>query len=196
MNSILFKIAGQSSLNCYNTFRRLKAKIFTVMISKSFRALGTSTNIYPPLRLSAQEFISIGDGVHIGANSWLQVIPGYSTYLKGISIGNEVSVVDSIIISAASNVIVEDSVLIARNVYISDHSHRYTSRTEAVKKQGIEKISPVIIRKGAWIGQNSFICPGVTVGIGSVIGANSFVQKDVPNFSVAVGTPAKVVKSF
>jgi acetyltransferase-like isoleucine patch superfamily enzyme len=62
--------------------------------------------------------------------------------------------------------------------------------------QGVDKIQPVLIKRGAWLGQNVVVCPGVTIGRGSVIGANSVVVKDIPDFSVAVGAPARVVKSI
>ena len=62
--------------------------------------------------------------------------------------------------------------------------------------QGITRIGPVEICDGAWLGQNVVIGPNVRVGIGSVVGANSVVLSDVPDFSVAVGAPARVVRSF
>ena len=55
---------------------------------------------------------------------------------------------------------------------------------------------PVNIGKNVWIGSNSTICPGVTIGDNAVIGAGSVVTKDVPENMVAVGVPAKVIKSI
>lgn len=58
------------------------------------------------------------------------------------------------------------------------------------------KISPVVIKDGAHIGIGAIIMPGVTIGEGAVIGAGAVVTKDIPAYSVAVGSPAKVIKTF
>jgi len=60
----------------------------------------------------------------------------------------------------------------------------------------MERIGPIVIKRGSWIGQNVIVSPGVTVGEMSIIGANSVVTHDVPDFSIAVGTPARVVKTW
>lgn len=54
----------------------------------------------------------------------------------------------------------------------------------------------IIIDSGSWIGANSIILPGVRIGKNSVIGANSIVSSDIPDYCVAVGIPAKVIKRF
>ena len=53
-----------------------------------------------------------------------------------------------------------------------------------------------MIGDGAWLGQNVVVCPGVTIGRGAVIGANAVVLDDVPDYAVAVGVPASVVRRF
>ena len=98
--------------------------------------------------------------------------------------------------SAAKQIIIDEEVLLARNVYISDHMHKHTDTHMAILRQGVDKIQPVRIKRGAWIGQNVVVCPGVTIGIGAVVGANSVVTRDIPDFAIAVGAPAKVVKTY
>ena len=98
--------------------------------------------------------------------------------------------------SAVREVVLEDAVLLARNVYISDHIHSYSRVGIPVLAQGVDKIQPVRIKAGAWLGQNVVVCPGVTVGKGAVVGANSVVTDDLPDYSVSVGAPAHVIKSF
>jgi acetyltransferase-like isoleucine patch superfamily enzyme len=87
-------------------------------------------------------------------------------------------------------------VLLARNVYISDHSHAFADVTRAVLDQGITKVEPVEIGDGAWLGQNVVVGPGVRIGRGAVVGANSVVLEDVPDYAVAVGAPARVVREL
>jgi acetyltransferase-like isoleucine patch superfamily enzyme len=62
--------------------------------------------------------------------------------------------------------------------------------------QGINGIAPVSIGRNAWLGQNVVVLPGVTIGEHCVIGANSVVNSSIPDFSVAVGAPARVIKRY
>ena len=62
--------------------------------------------------------------------------------------------------------------------------------------QGLTKVAPVRIGRGAWLGQNVVVCPGVTIGEGAVIGANSVVNREIPPHSLAVGAPARVLRTF
>jgi acetyltransferase-like isoleucine patch superfamily enzyme len=58
------------------------------------------------------------------------------------------------------------------------------------------RIAPIVIKRGCWIGQNVVVMPGVTIGELSIIGANSVVTRDVPARSIAVGSPATVIKTW
>jgi acetyltransferase-like isoleucine patch superfamily enzyme len=84
----------------------------------------------------------------------------------------------------------------ARNVYIADHRHAFDDPGRAILDQGIEQLEPIEIGDGAWLGQNVVVGPGVRIGRGAVIGANSVVLADVPDRTVAVGAPARVVRSI
>ena len=65
----------------------------------------------------------------------------------------------------------------------------------ASRRQGVEYARPVVIGDDCWIGGNVTIMPGVTVGKGCTVGAASVVTRDIPDFCVAVGAPARVVKT-
>jgi acetyltransferase-like isoleucine patch superfamily enzyme len=62
--------------------------------------------------------------------------------------------------------------------------------------QGIDNLKPVSIGRHTWLGQNAVILPGVSIGQHCVIGANSVVNRSIPDFSIAVGAPARVVKKL
>jgi carbonic anhydrase/acetyltransferase-like protein (isoleucine patch superfamily) len=175
---------------------RLRAKSFSMLASGAFAHFGKETMLMCPVRLSGERRISIGARVFIGADSWLQTLPDGESQSVAITIGDGVSFSGSCVISAVRMVRLEDEVLLARNVYISDHIHKYTQVGTPILAQGLDKISPVLIRRGAWLGQNVVVCPGVTIGQGSVIGANSVVTQSIPDFCVAVGSPARVVRSI
>ncbi|MCX8022639.1 MAG: acyltransferase [Syntrophorhabdaceae bacterium] len=193
---MFIKALGLSSINIYRLFVRIRAKAFSILISGAFHSFGRRSVIMPPLRISGEKRIGIGNGVFIGPDSWLLVMDGGHKDNVAIHIGDGVSAVGSLILSAVKSVTLEEDVLFAKNVYVSDHMHRYRETGIPVLSQGFDKIEPVLIKRGAWIGQNVVICPGVTIGEGSVIGANSVVTESVPDFSLAVGAPARVVKRF
>ena len=150
--------------------------------------------LQPPIRLRGEGRIAIGSGVFVGAGSWLQtLVEGEGPALV---IGDGTSIAGSCVLSAARSVHLGEKVLLARNVYVSDHIHAYTDTSQAVLEQGIERVEAVVIEDGAWLGQNVVVCPGVRIGRGAVVGANSVVLEDVPDHSLAVGTPARVVREF
>lgn len=78
-------------------------------------------------------------------------------------------------------------------IYTQNHS---TKRTDIImQKQGFDNPKPVIIEDDVWIGRRAIILPGVTIGQGSVIGEGAVVTKNIPPYSIAVGNPARVVRS-
>jgi lipopolysaccharide O-acetyltransferase len=149
-----------------------------------------------PFRLSGEERIQIGDRVFLGSGCWLQALPDGDNLTVAISVGTGTSIAGACVISAVRSVCLESYVLLARNVYISDHIHKYSQTDAPILAQGVEKIRPVLIKCGAWLGQNVVVCPGVTIGAGAVVAANSVVNEDIPDFSVAAGAPARVVKTI
>ncbi len=138
--------------------------------------------------------IAIGDAVHLQNGVWLNAISPQSK--PSIEIQNGCDIGRFCFISAVSSVILEQDVLLSPNVIISDHSHEITILDRSILRSGITSSKPVRLKKGCWVGANSVILPGVTIGEHAVIGANSVVRKSVPDFCVAVGSPAKIVKNL
>jgi acetyltransferase-like isoleucine patch superfamily enzyme len=184
---------GAPALTTYRLAGRIRDKLFSTMVGGAFAEFGERTVIQPPVRLAGEGRIAIGHGVFIGSGSWLQVI-GDATGGPALVIGNGTSIVGACVLSAAHSVRLGERVLLARNVYIADHMHRYDDLGHAVMDQGITRVQRVEIGDGAWLGQNVVVGPGVRVGRGAVVGANSVVLSDIPDFGVAVGAPARVVK--
>ena len=114
--------------------------------------------------------IKLGQGVNIGMFSRLACI-------NEISLGN--------------------NVLTGPHIFICDYNHAYEDINKPISLQGnIGNDNKVIIDDDCWIGTNVVICGNVHIGKHTVIGANAFVNKDIPNYCVAVGNPAKVVKKY
>ena len=96
------------------------------------------------------------------------------------------------------NCVVLDSapVTIGSNVFFAPNVQLYTAThpLEADLRRTLENALPITIGDDCWIGGNTVLCPGVTIGKGSVIGAGSVVTKDIPENVLAVGNPAKVIR--
>lgn len=104
-----------------------------------------------------------------------------------VSIGNNSLIMNGCLMMAAGGITIEDDVLIAANVQLISNNHDPYDRIVLLCK-------PVRICKGAWVGAGSTILPGVTVGKHAIVGASSVVTHDVPDYAVAVGNPARIIK--
>ncbi len=186
---------GRGFLATYRLTKRAWGKSFSVLASGAFASFGARSVLQPPIRLAGERRISVGDDVFVGAGSWLHVLDDGSRGVA-LEIGDGTSIVGDCVLSAARSLRLGRKVLIARNVYIADHSHAFQDPARAVLDQGIDRVAPVEIGDGAWLGENVVVGPGVRIGRGAVIGANAVVLEDVPPHSVAVGAPARVVRCF
>src|SRR4051794_4336395 len=147
-------------------------------VSNAFAEFGQASVLQPPIRIAGERRISIGANVFVGSDSWLDVPqPGASVALR---IGDGTSISGHCVLSAVSSVKIGRKVLMARNVYVSDHNHRFDDIGAPIIEQGASAPLPVEIGDGAWLGENVVVCPGVSIGAGAVIGANAVVLNDVP----------------
>jgi acetyltransferase-like isoleucine patch superfamily enzyme len=176
---------------------RLRTRLFTWIIKPLFGDCGSCVRICPPFRFANLQQVKIGRDVVVNRDSWIGVVSdrGDERSIK-LSIGSGCAIGMGATISAASSIVLEDDVLLARNVYISDHGHAFKDVTQAIKNQGITSSSAVRIGRGTWLGQNVVVLPGVTIGEHCVIGANAVVRQSIPARSVAVGIPARIIKQF
>ena len=106
---------------------------------------------------------------------------------QNVRIGKSVYIMNGVLLMASGGIIIEDYALVAAHAKIISNDHDPYFRPALTCK-------PVIIKEGAWIGAGAAIMKGVTVGKYAIIGSNSVVTKDIPDYAVAVGVPAKVIK--
>ena len=92
-------------------------------------------------------------------------------------------------------VVIGSDVMMGPEVVIYTTRHKYDSLEIPIGKQGYTDPKPVIINDDVWIGRRVIIMPGVTIGKGAIIGAGAVVTKNVPEYSIVGGVPAKVIKS-
>ena len=146
-------------------------------------------------RLCKEKFLYFSDSAEFRPGS-------YAMGCSRISIGERVVIRPPSILQADTDggkegyVYIEDDVLLGPAVFITVNNHRYDQKDVLIAGQGYSKIRDVRLKKGCWIGARVMILSGVTVGEHSVVGAGSVVTKDVPPFSVAVGNPARVIKTI
>lgn len=183
-----------STLDLMITAQRARDLVFSKLAAPGFASFGRGSRILLPTRLSGARHMSVGDRVLIGAGSWL-IVPEQHAPGPNIVLGDRVRI-NQTSISAVDRVELESGVAVARGCYISDHSHGFDDPERFIRDQPIARVAPVLIRSGAWLGQNVVVLPGVTIGRGSVIGANSVVRSDVPDRTVAAGIPARVIREL
>lgn len=134
------------------------------------------------------EGIIIKEGVYIGRNSILSCKNGNIILHKNTNIGFNCE------IFSASKVEIGQNTLIAAYVYIIGGDHKYNLADKPISEQG--RVSKgITIENSCWLGAKSMILDGVKIGNDSIIGAGAVVNTDIPPFAIAVGIPAKAVKS-
>lgn len=189
---------GSLPTGAYRGWVRARDRVFSLLIRGAFASFGKRTVVQLPVRLSGESRVALGADVFVGAGSWVQVIADESNGSRtpAIVIGDGTSISGMCVLSAVGSIRIGRKVLMARNVYIADHGHAFGDPAVAVLDQGVRDVRPVEVGDGAWLGQNVLVGPGVTIGRGAVVGANSVVLEDVPEYSVAVGAPARVIRTF
>lgn len=123
---------------------------------------------------------NLGEGSHIAA-------PISGACVETMKIGKNCFINSNLLAMARGGITIEDDVMIAANVQLLTNNHDLHDRQVLLCK-------PILIQKGAWIGAGATILPGVSIGRYAVVGAASVVTKDVPDYGVAVGSPAKVIR--
>lgn len=152
-----------------------------------------------PIEIRGRKYIDFGCRLTTGKGCRLEAFS--VTTGKKIFFGSDVQINDYVHLSSMEKIIIGNNVLMASHIYISDNSHGFykgdnqtAPNIPPIKRT--YKIAPVIIGNNVWIGEGCVIMPGVTIGDGAIIGANSTVTKNIPENSIAVGQPAKVIKRF
>ncbi|MCJ7670909.1 MAG: acyltransferase, partial [Acidimicrobiia bacterium] len=125
-----------------------------------------SAGVSPAHDLGAVEIVTIGDRCLIGKGSGI--------------VGHE-------------RVVIGDDVFTGHHVYITDANHGYEDPDLPIGQQ-FAPPRPVSIGEGSWLGHGTIVLPGATIGRHVVVGAGSVVTGDLPDFSVAVGNPARVIR--
>lgn len=177
-----------------------KKYIRTGYYSRKLKAKGVGFSFSSDSCIIGPEYITMGDRVEVGKRTVISAwhresdAPNPSLVLEeGVIIGDDCH------ITASNSIVIKEHVLLGKKVTITDNAHgniNLDSMLVNPSRRPLVSKGPVVIGSRVWIGDKATVLPGVTIGEGSIIGANAVVTKDVPAFSVAVGIPAVVVKSL
>lgn len=170
----------------------MRNRIYTGYLKRKFLHFGDSVIMWRKYTLRGQQYISVGDNSVFEPGLQLTATNGSS-----IKIGDNCLFRRDAHITAANKITIGNNLLTGTNVIITDNSHGGTSMEELLTEPGKRKLvskGGVRIGDNVWLGNNVCVLPGVTIGNGAVIGANSVVTHDIPACSVAAGVPAKIIK--
>jgi len=165
-------------------------KATSIGLSPYFLALDPPTNQLTRISLNNGSKMIMGvntailPGVYITANNHAEIFIGDNSYIS-----------QEVTINSRSRIIIGKNVMLGQQVKIMDYdAHDIFSLNDKKKKEVINKSQPVIIQDKVWIGVRATILKGVTIGSGSIVGANSCVTSDVPSNVIVAGNPAKIIK--
>ena len=136
-------------------------------------------------RLTLGEHALLEPGVWLTAPAPARIRIGSGTFLN---LG--------VMVAAMDLVEIGDHCMLANGCFVTDSNHRFDDPEMPVPWQGFTSRGPTRIGDNVWLGANVVVTSGVTIGERCVVGANSVVTADLPPFSVAVGAPARVVRTI
>jgi acetyltransferase-like isoleucine patch superfamily enzyme len=182
---------------------RLLTKLNSVWLKSSYPFQGFGKNVSVHFSCEIQRGhsskIKIGDFVLLDRDVWLNVPVDSSNSGPALIIGTKSNIGRRSVISAINHVHIQENVLFAPAVFVTDHNHTYTDPTLPISEQGVTEGGRIVIEKNCWLGYGSMVLAPrgkVVVGRNSVVGAYSVVTQSCAAYSVLVGNPARVVKRY
>lgn len=174
--------------------------LYTGYYRRLFKSFGLGSIIKCPFSYTrGLEYVTIGNNSSIGTHVELTAWDTYrgQKFAPEIIIGDGTFIRDYSHISAILSIRIGNGVLTGPNILITDNAHG-ASIEELLdmppQARPLHSKGPVVIEDNVWIGEKSSIMPGVHIGKGAIIAANSVVTHDIPSYCVAAGIPAKVIK--
>jgi acetyltransferase-like isoleucine patch superfamily enzyme len=162
-------------------------------ISTACIEIGNEVHIFKNVRLDAKGHpsnrIYLGNRVAIERNVDIGCMD--KTY---IHIDEETFIAPNVCIAGPGDIRIGKKCMIASHTGIYANNHVFIDPLLPIKEQGVTR-QGIVIEDNCWLGHGVTVLDGVTIGQGSVVGAGSVVNKDIPPYSVAVGTPARVIKN-
>ena len=178
---------------CYKYFK-------TGFSARYIKEMGKGCSFDSEVEILGGEFMSLGDYVYVGKRSVVSAWHRNKEQPEPVLfIGTGTMIGDDCHITSSNSIIIKENVLFGKKITVTDNFHGTICKAEMMRnpmERPLYSKGGVLIEHNVWIGDKATILPGVTIGEGAIIGANSVVTKDVMPFSVVAGNPAKVIKLF
>lgn len=174
----------------------IKHDVVTPLYTRRFKYFGKNSVLYSPLIIRGKENISIGNDTTILNGVRIQTYNDKTGNKAKVHIGNKCFFGYNNSFLAGEDIVIDDGVLMASNILISSENHSIDPENEKYYMDQPLNCKAVHVGEGTWIGEKVCIMPGVGIGKKCVIGAASIVTKSIPDYSMAVGSPAKVIKKY
>lgn len=183
------------------TLERIKRHVYSKWIRYEFHSCGRKCGFGGFSSLCGTRYIDLGSHVYIGKRTVWEVYGEFlgQKFTPSLSIGDGVSFGDDGHITCINKIQIGNGVLFGRKVLITDNAHGGSERKlleTPPKMRPLTSKGPVVIEDNVWIGEMVCIMPGVTIGRGAIIGANTVVTHDVPPYTIVAGNPARVIKQL
>ena len=176
--------------------KRIYIKIRSLVLTFKYGFHGHNIKFERNISIRNPQFISVGDNVIFDEGTELCVNKTIDGIVPCLNIGNRVRFGKFNRIGCDNKIIIEDDVLFAPNVHITDRNHSYENIDKPINIQPISTKGPITIGAGTWLGFGCQIMSGVTIGKHCVIAAGAVVVKDVPEFSIVGGNPARILRQY
>ena len=171
----------------------LRARMMAPLRRRQFHSFGEASILHKPVWVYGAHHIAIGSRVLLLPGLWLSAERvGWEQPAPTLRIGDGVGVRAFCTISAAHSVVLEDNVILSAYTSILDSEHTWRGGVRNPVWNPLDT-APVRVGEGTLVGAGVTILPGADIGRFCIIGANSVVKHEIPDFSVAVGAPARVV---
>lgn len=182
-------------------WQRCKVHLCTAIRRRYFKAFGQRSFLGLDTVYLGEQYISVGDNLIFGNDSRLTAWDTYGAqhFTPEIIIGNNCNIGGQAHITAINRIVIGDNVLMGTKVLITDNAHgEFTAEQLDIApfERPLYSKGAVIIDDNVWIGEKASIMPGVHIGKGAIVAANSVVTHDVPPYSMVAGVPAKVIKQL
>lgn len=171
----------------------LRARLTRPYWSRRFYAFGENSIVHRPGSVFGAHQIAIGSNVLILGGCYLSVETfAWDRPAPVLSIGDRVGIRPYCMISASASIRIEDDVIIGAFTSVIDSDHTFNEGRPNVMHNSVDA-EPIRIGRGTWLAERVAVLRGASIGRCCIVGANSVVRGELPDYAIAVGAPAKVV---
>ena len=173
----------------------LRGRLLEPYRRRRFHTFGPGAIVHKPAWIYGPQQMAVGANSLVLQGTWLSVEePGWGRAAPVLSIGERVGIRPYCMISATESIVLEDDVIVGAFSSVIDSDHTFALGNPNVMHNPLDT-APVRIGRGTWLAERVAVLRGADIGRCCIVGANSVVRGTIPDYSVAVGAPARVVGS-